>query len=234
MNFKDLRYIVAIRNHRHFSKAADECCVSQPTLSMQLKKLEETLGVKLFERSNKEVHITAAGEKIAEKAREALQKEEDIKRIAQHFQNPYAGEFIFGAFPTLAPFLFPKIAPKISKKFPDMTLFLKEEVSERLVHSVRNGKIDFALSAQPVEDKKIQQHNLFLSLFMLPSAHLIRSARKKKYLLSASRTRNCCCSKTNTVYQHKPWRHVYGMKLLIMLVFGPPVLKRCARWWWLI
>ena len=102
MNLRDLKYLVAVEKHRNFSRAAEAVHISQPTLSMQIKKLEVFLGVQLIERTNRQVHMTEAGRVITEKAKTVLQDAQDIEDIAQHFQDPYAGRFVFGAFPTLA------------------------------------------------------------------------------------------------------------------------------------
>lgn len=183
MNLKDLKYLVAVQNCKHFGNAADVCCVSQPTLSIQLKKLEDALGVKLFERSNKSVHITPVGKLIANKAQEILQRQEDIKGIADHFRDPYTGEFVFGAFPTLAPFLFPKIIPKLAQTLPEIKLFLIEERSETLINKVNGGEIDFALLAQPVHEKRIKQRTLFFENFYVAVSDLNPLSKEKEISL---------------------------------------------------
>lgn len=141
MNLRDLKYIVAVAYLKSFVKAAEFCCVSQPTLSMQIKKLEETLGVKIFERSNKHVLITAVGETIVKTARRALQETALIEELAKHAQNPLAGNFKLGAFPTLASYVLPGLTPFIRDHLPQIRLILVEEKTETLIQQLKNGDL---------------------------------------------------------------------------------------------
>src|SRR5690606_29643257 len=120
MNLRDLQYLVAVARHRHFGKAADACFVSQPTLSTQIKKLEDELGVTLIERNNKQVMLTEIGEAIVAKAEEMLQTGNDIRTLAEHYRDPEAGSLSLGVIPTLAPYLLPHIMPAIKKRFPKL------------------------------------------------------------------------------------------------------------------
>jgi LysR family hydrogen peroxide-inducible transcriptional activator len=152
MNLRDLQYLTAVADHEHFGKAARACNTSQPTLSMQLKKLEETLGVQLFERTNKQVMITPVGEEIAQRARRILREAEEIKAVAKTAQDPYAGEFRLGVFPTLAPYFLPQAVPAIRRKLPKLKLLLIEEKTESLVERLKAGTLDAALLALPVHE----------------------------------------------------------------------------------
>jgi len=167
MNLRDLEYLVAVADRKHFGKAAEHCHVSQPTLSMQLKKLEEYLGVQLFERTNKHVMITEAGEKIAERARQILRNAEEIKEIGKTAQDCYAGDFRLGAFPTLAPYFLPLAVPKITKKFPKLKLLLIEEKTEQLLDGLKAGSMDAALIALPIKDDDLESAPLFNDPFFL-------------------------------------------------------------------
>ena len=103
MNIRDLHYIVAVANLKSFVRAAEHCCVSQPTLSMQIKKLEESLGIKIFERNNKRILITPIGQQVIDTAQTILQQIEQLQNLCESAQNPLAGDLVLGAFPTLAP-----------------------------------------------------------------------------------------------------------------------------------
>jgi len=179
MNIRDLHYFVAVAKHQHFGKAAEECCVSQPTLSMQLKKLEGFLGVILFERDKKHVKITTIGQRILEHAQQILQTSSDIRTIARLYQDPFQGEFTIGAFPTLAPFIFPKIIPQLLNTYPNLQLLLTEEKTEVLINQLKQGDIDMALLALPVENEFFNMSPLFTEnfLFAVHSSH--RLANKK-------------------------------------------------------
>lgn len=146
-----MRYIVAVAEHQHFGKAAESCHITQPTLSMQIKKCERTLGVPLFERDQKKVIITPAGKAIIDRAKIILQEQKAIEHIAEEFKNPFAGSITLGAFPTLAPYLLPKILPKISKGLPKVKIFLIEEKTQTLIKYLENGTIDAAFLALPVD-----------------------------------------------------------------------------------
>jgi LysR family hydrogen peroxide-inducible transcriptional activator len=167
MNLRDLQYLVAVADEQHYGKAAEQCHVSQPTLSMQLKKVEEYLGVQLFERTNKQVMITPVGEKIAERARQVLRDTQEIRDIAKTAQNPYAGDFRLGAFPTLAPYFLPQVVPLIAKKLPKLKLLLVEEKTEQLLDKLKAGHLDAALIALPVEGEGFDSASLFDDPFLL-------------------------------------------------------------------
>ena len=150
MNLRDLQYLVTVAEQLHFGKAAEICHVSQPTLSMQLKKLEETLGVPLFERSNRQVMLTDAGKQVVVRARHILLEAEQIKHIAQMFHDPMAGDLRMGVFPTLAPYLLPIAVPALKEALPKLNLLLVEEKTPDLLQLLESGKLDCALLAMPV------------------------------------------------------------------------------------
>lgn len=180
MNLRDLHYIVAVAQHGHFSKAAEACHVSQPALSMQVLKLEESLGVQLFERSHKTVRITEVGQEIVARAQKMLQEAEEIKEVAKTYQDPLAGKFKLGAFPTLAPYLLPHIVPLIHRKLPKLNLLLVEEKTQVLLDMLKTGLLDAALIALPISDPELQFKVLFEDPFLLavPKGHAL--AKKKK------------------------------------------------------
>ncbi len=167
MNIRDLKYLVALHEQRHFGKAAEVCFVSQPALSMQLKKLEEHLGVLLLERTNKSVMFTDVGEQLVVRAREVLRQVDEMKEIARQSVDPFSGECRLGIFPTLAPYLLPYIAPRIAKKFPDLSLFLVEEKTDALIEKLHQGKIDAAILALPITQQGLITTKLFEEEFLL-------------------------------------------------------------------
>jgi LysR family transcriptional regulator, hydrogen peroxide-inducible genes activator len=173
MNIRDLKYLVAIADHKHFGKAAEACFVSQPALSMQIKKLENLLGVQLIERTTKSAWLTAIGETITEHAREVLYRAEVLKETAKQAKNPFGGELRLGIIPTLGPYLLPKIIPGLTKAFPQLILYLVEEKTETLISRLRQNKLDGALLGFPQNETGLSDLPLFKEEFMLvvPSTH---------------------------------------------------------------
>ncbi len=180
MNLRDLKYLVAVAEYRNFRKAAEACFISQPTLSMQLKKLEEYLQIQLIERDNRNVLLTPAGNQIVEKAKLILDLEKQIKDSAKSFQNPFEGDVRIGAFPTLAPYYFPKIMPKINKAFPKLKVYLFEEKTEILIDKLEQGKIDFAFLATPVNSLKLSHQIVFAERFLVAVSDKNELVRKYK------------------------------------------------------
>jgi LysR family hydrogen peroxide-inducible transcriptional activator len=170
MNLRDLSYLVAVADLRSFVQAAEQCCISQPTLSTQIKKLEDTLGVKVFERSNKKVMPTELGEKIVASARRILHEVEHIKELADNAQDPMAGNFRLGAFPTLSTYVFPDLVPMIKQTLPNLRLILIEEKTDQLITQLKHGKIDAALLALPIHEDTLETITLFEDVFMLAVA----------------------------------------------------------------
>ncbi len=161
MNLRDLKYIIAIAETQRFGKAAERCFVSQPTLSGQIKKLEEELGVTIFERSNRSVEITPVGEAILIHARQMMEQADAIQQLAQTHQDPLAGPLRIGAIPTLSPYLMPLILMPLKKQHPQMKLVLSEELTDTLLERLRNHEIDAALLATPEEEQDRESLPLF-------------------------------------------------------------------------
>lgn len=175
MNTRDLKYLVALDDHRHFGKAAEACFVSQPALSMQIKKLEETLGVTLLERTNKSVLLTETGIAITERARHILHQVEEMRDHAKLAKDPYSGELKIGIIPTLAPYLLPLIIPSLAKKFPKVSFYLIEEQTALLIEKLKIGKLDAALLALPVAETGFATSTLFEEEYLLavPATHTL-------------------------------------------------------------
>ena len=167
MNIRDLRYVVAVAELQHFGQAAEHCHVSQPTLSGQIKKLEELLGIQLFERTNRRVVPTDACNDILISARRILREVENITDIADSSHDPLAGKFRLGAFPTLAAYVFPELVQKVKAAMPDLRLILIEEKTDQLIDKLKCGEIDAALLALPVEDDFLLSQTLFEDEFFL-------------------------------------------------------------------
>jgi LysR family hydrogen peroxide-inducible transcriptional activator len=167
MNLRDLRYLVALADHRHFGKAAAACFVSQPTLSTQIRKLEDELGVTLIERAPRKVMLTPAGRDIAERARRIVAEVEQMKEAARRSQDPEAGTVRLGLFPTLGPYLLPHVVPRIRARFPRLELLLVEEKSPVILERLRAGKLDAGLLALPLHDDQLHAEFLFEEPFLL-------------------------------------------------------------------
>ncbi|MEQ4573375.1 MAG: LysR substrate-binding domain-containing protein, partial [Gammaproteobacteria bacterium] len=173
MNLRDLKYLVALADHKHFGRAAAACFVSQPTLSTQIKKLEDELGVPLVERAPRKVMLTPAGREAANRARGIVAEVEQMKEAARRSQDPEAGTVRLGIFPTLGPYLLPHMVPRIRQRFPQLELLLVEEKSDQLLRQLREGKLDAALLALPLHDDQLHAEFLFEEPFVLavPEGH---------------------------------------------------------------
>jgi len=153
MNIRDLKYLVAVADHCHFGNAAEACFVSQPALSMQIKKLEDTLGIQLIERTNKSVFLTEIGKLVTQHARDIICRVEIMRDIARQAKDPYSGELRLGVIPTLAPYLLPHIIPGLTRIFPNLKIYLHEEQTDHLITKLKHGKIDAALFGLPLIDE---------------------------------------------------------------------------------
>jgi len=173
LKLKDLRYLVAVADTRHFGRAAERSFVSQPTLSAQLKKLEEYLGVQLIERAPKRVALTAAGEEIVERARRILDASEEIVEIAKGHRDPLAGRLKLALLPTIGPYLLPNIATKLRKHLPRLELMLYEYQTDVMLEKLHTGEIDVGILALPVATDGLETRELYKEPFTvaMPSDH---------------------------------------------------------------
>jgi LysR family hydrogen peroxide-inducible transcriptional activator len=167
MKLRDLEYLVALDEEGHFARAAERCFVSQPTLSGQLKKLEEQLGVLLVERSSRHVVMTGAGRAVAAQARRVLAEARAIKGIAESFDDPMAGALQLGLIPTVAPYLLPLIMPRLQAAYPRLKLWLHEQQTHVLMERLRNAELDLLLLALPVPRHDFTEVELFREPFQL-------------------------------------------------------------------
>jgi LysR family hydrogen peroxide-inducible transcriptional activator len=173
MNLKDLKYLVALADTGHFGKAAERTFVSQPTLSAQLKKLEEYLGVKLVERQPKNVQLTEVGRQIVVRARRMLDESDEIVALARSNADPFAGKLKIGLIPTIGPYLLPRVMQKIRKAVPQLGLMLYEYQTEALLKRLRDGELDLGIMALPVLQDGLESRALYEESFTvaLPTHH---------------------------------------------------------------
>ena len=173
MTLTELKYIVAVAREKHFGKGADACHVSQPTLSVAIKKLEEELQVKLFERNANEITVTPLGMEIIRQAQSVLEQAEQIKDIAKRGKDPLAGPLRLGVIHTIGPYLLPDLVRQTITSLPQMPLILQENFTTRLLDELRNGEIDCAILAEPFPDTNLAIAPLYDEPFMaaVPSGH---------------------------------------------------------------
>ena len=182
MNLRDLRYLVALADTCHFGRAAERCFVSQPTLSAQIKKLEDYLGVKLIERQPRRVALTEAGTRIVPIARRILQDSDQLVSVAKDDREPLAGRLKMALIPTIGPYLLPLVTRKLRKELPKLQLLLYEYQTEPLLEKLRSGAIDFGVLALPVPMDGLECEPLYEEDFTLavpPTHSLAKKASVK-------------------------------------------------------
>jgi len=180
MKLRDLEYLVAVDEERHFHKAAERCFVSQPTLSGQLKKLEQELGVQLVERTNRKVKMTEVGIAVSKQARRVISEVKTINDLVQTYKDPMYGELRLGLIPTLAPYLLPVIMPGLGKAFPNLKLWLYEYQTHILLEKLERGELDLLLLALPIEKHHFVEMDLFREPFRLAVPRDGELANKRK------------------------------------------------------
>jgi LysR family hydrogen peroxide-inducible transcriptional activator len=161
MTLQELRYLIAVAEHRHFGRAAEACNVSQPTLSSQIRKLEDELGVTLLERTNKRVDITAVGSQILAHAQRALAEAGQMEAVARAARDPLVGPLRLGVIPTLAPYLMPLILKPLRQAYPGLAIELWEDLTRSLIDGLRNHRLDAALLATTADTPEITEIALF-------------------------------------------------------------------------
>ena len=173
MTLTELRYVVAVARERHFGHAAEACFVSQPTLSVAIKKLEEELGTALFERSQSEVTVTPVGAEVVAQAQRVLEQASAIKELVRQRRDPLAGQLRLGVIYSIAPYLLPALVPRMIKTVPGMPLVIEENFTHRLLEMLKSGDIDVAILAQPFSEPGIMMQAVYDEPFMvaLPAGH---------------------------------------------------------------
>lgn len=184
LKLKDLRYLVALADERHFGRAAARAFVSQPTLSAQLKKLEGYLGVQLIERRPRQITLTEAGEQVVARARRILEASDEVVTLARSHRDPLAGRLRLAFLPTIGPYLLPRVAPKIRRALPRLELRLYEYQTAQMLDKLRGGEIDLGILALPVDLEGLQSRVLYEEPFTvaLPERH--RLAQKASIRLA--------------------------------------------------
>ncbi|MCB1685286.1 MAG: DNA-binding transcriptional regulator OxyR [Pseudomonadales bacterium] len=183
MNLRDLKYLVAVAEHRHFGRAADACFVSQPTLSTQLKKLEEELNVTLIERNNRGVMLTPVGEGIVQQARRVLREVNQLVHMAEEHVDPLGGDFRLGIIPTVAPYLLPRILMPIRKALPKLKIQLTEGQTAVITRQLKDGDLDAVVLALPVGDDQIVERRLYREPFLMAVSRDHPKANRKSATL---------------------------------------------------
>lgn len=173
MTLNELRYVVAVARERHFGHAAEACFVSQPTLSVAVRKLEDELGVTLFERGPGEVTVTEVGREIVAQAQRVLEEAEGIRRVARHGQNPLAGPLRLGAVYTVGPYLLPHLIPLVMQRAPDMPLMIEENFTARLAERLKRGDLDLIIISLPFDEAGVLTRPLYDEEFvvLMPVGH---------------------------------------------------------------
>ena len=171
MNLRDLEYLVALDEELHFHRAAQRCFVSQPTLSGQIKKLEERLGVTLVERGNRQVVMTDAGHAVVSRARRVLAEVRAVREVAKSFQDPMQAELHVGLIPTVGPYLLPLFMPEVKRRHPRLKLFLHEHQTAVLLRKLADGDLDLLILALPVETDEFAEIDLYEEPFWLAAPH---------------------------------------------------------------
>lgn len=183
MTLTQLEYIVALDTYRHFVLASEKCFVTQPTLSMQIQKLEDELGVKIFDRTKQPVIPTEVGVSILAQARIILREAEMIKQIINDKKDTLIGELRIGIIPTLAPYLLPPLFKNMREKYPQVNLVIKETITEEVIHELKNNRLDCGIVVTPLKDPSIKEDILFYEeLFVYLSRK--NSLVDKKYILA--------------------------------------------------
>ena len=175
MTLQELKYLVALADHGHFGRAAEACFITQSTLSTQIKKLEDFLGVTLFDRSLKRVTPTPIGREILQAARNIVEEAERIREIARHAQDPMTRTIHLGVIPTLGPYYLPHALTLVHRKHPGLRMLLREEMTPHILEHLGDGKLDAGLLALPVTDDSLRVEPLFYEPFhaALPAGHAL-------------------------------------------------------------
>ena len=183
MTLTQLEYILAVDEHRHFATAAAHCYVTQPTLSMQIQKMEEEMGLKIFDRSRQPVIPTPLGELVLEHASRVMREVKLLEDVIKEKQGLIHGELRLGIIPTLAPYLLPLFLPAFLEKYPELQLKVKEMTTDNMVEAVAKGRLDMALVVTPLNHKGIEEYPLFYEE-MMAYVSKKNAAYKKTYMLA--------------------------------------------------
>ena len=191
MTLTQLEYLVALDTYRHFVLAAKKCFVTQPTLSMQIQKLEEELGVKIFDRTKQPVIPTEIGESILAQARITLREAAVVKQLIADQKDSLSGELRIGIIPTLAPYVLPPLFKNIREKYPLINLIIKETITEDIIHDLKNNRLDCGIVVTPLKDASIKEHVLFYEELFVYVSKIMHSVIRNMFYLQKSTRSNC-------------------------------------------
>jgi LysR family hydrogen peroxide-inducible transcriptional activator len=182
MNIQQLQYLLAVDDLRHFARAADRCNVTQPTLSMMIRKLEDELDVRIFDRGKSPVEPTVHGEEIIRRARQILADVDQLYEFVKSIRDEVSGEVQLAIIPTLAPYLLPLFLPTFVDRYPKLKIVIRELVTPDIIHTLKSGEIDIGLLATPLHDPRLVEHPIFHEEFYAYTSN-DNKASNKKYLL---------------------------------------------------
>src|SRR3954463_8478012 len=165
MNLQQFEYIIAVDTHRHFAKAAEKTFVTQPTLSMMIRKLEDELGIKIFDRSQHPVVPTKEGEVVISRAKQILADVTGMREFTRQLKQEVSGEMKLAVIPTLAPYILPLFLKSFAEKYPMLKITIREIVTDEIVSSLKTGDVDIGLLATPLNDLKLAEHPVFYEEF---------------------------------------------------------------------
>ena len=180
MTITQLQYVLAVAEYKNFTIAAEKCFVTQPTLSMQIQKIEEELKIQLFDRSKKPIQITDIGIIIVKQAQKIVNEANRIKDIIEHQKGFIGGEFRLGIIPTIMPTLLPMFLTNFIKKYPKINLIIEELNTDEIIHKLKNGHLDAAIASTPLEDEKIKEIVLYFEPFVsyIPNNHSLTNNKE--------------------------------------------------------
>jgi LysR family hydrogen peroxide-inducible transcriptional activator len=173
MTITQLKYVLAVAEHKNFTLAAEKCFVTQPTLSMQIQKIEEELGIQIFDRTKKPIQLTEIGQKIVNQSKNIVNEADRIQDIVDQQKGFIGGEFRLGIIPTIMPTLLPMFLNNFIKKYPKVKLIIEELNTDEIIHRLKNGHLDAAIAATPLEEEKIKEVVLYFEPFVayIPEGH---------------------------------------------------------------
>lgn len=180
MTLQQLEYLVSLDNHRHFGRAAESCGVTQPTLTMQIRKLEEDLGAQLFDRTKQPVRPTELGERVIGQARIVLRESQQVHALIEEMGSSLKGSYHIGVIHTLAPYLMPLFLPRFAEQHPEVRLVIDERKTSRILEGLRRGDLDIGIAVSPINEPDLEEHPLFEEPFLayIPKGHAFWEKRR--------------------------------------------------------
>ena len=212
MTLRELRYLIALADRAHFGRAAEDCHISQPTLSTQIRKLEEYLGVSLIERNTKSVSLTPMGEEVVRSARQIVSQADALLAATRVPRGPLEGRLSIGVIPTLGLYFLPSFIPLTKSHYPQLQLAIHEDLTQHLLERLRNYQIDAALLALPLENQDLECLPLFDEPFWFACSRNTRSRRLNGSAKLICAMRRCCCWPMDIVCVARRWPPVAGSR----------------------